>query len=77
MECLISDSKDIHFLNYDCQIDKLKSLKQLEGFMGNDIRETSVAFDIDRKLTEEELIEVEKYCTHDVEANIRSFKYAI
>jgi len=59
--------KDIHFLNYDCQIDKLKSLKQLEGFMGNDIRETSVAFDINRKLTEEELIEVEKYCTHDVE----------
>ena len=65
--------KDIPFLNYDCQIDKLKSLKQLEGFMGNDIRETSIPFDIKRKLTKEELIEVEKYCTHDVEQTLEVF----
>ena len=33
------------------------SLKQLEGFLGNEIKETSVPFDIDRKLTEEEISE--------------------
>jgi hypothetical protein len=52
-------------LNYDCSVG-FRSLKELEAFMGNDIRETSVPFDIDRKLTEEELEEVKQYCTHDV-----------
>ena len=42
------------------------SLKTLEGFMGSDIRETTVPFDIDRKLTSAELEEVIKYCRHDV-----------
>lgn len=42
-------------------------LKTLEGFMGSDIRETTVSFDIDRKLTPEELEEVIFYCKHDVE----------
>lgn len=42
-------------------------LKTLEGFMGSDIRETTVPFDIDRKLTEKELKEVIFYCRHDVE----------
>lgn len=58
--------KDIQLYNYDCQIDKLKSLKQLEGFMGNDIRETSVSFNINRKLNKQEINETIKYCTHDV-----------
>lgn len=48
-------------------------LKTLEGFMGNDIRETSVPFDIDRPLTEDEKRETEKYCTHDVEQTIEVF----
>ena len=43
------------------------SLKTLEGFMGSDIRETTVPFNIDRKLTASELSEVVKYCRHDVE----------
>ena len=42
------------------------SLKQLEGFMGNEIKETDVPFDIDRKLTEKELEETIKYCKSDV-----------
>ena len=42
-------------------------LKTLEGFMGSDIRETTVPFDIDRKLTKSELDEVIYYCRHDVE----------
>lgn len=42
-------------------------LKTLEGFMGVDIRETTVPFDIDRELTPKELEEVIFYCSHDVE----------
>lgn len=48
-------------------------LKQLEGFMGNDIRETTIPFDIDRKLTVPEIQETIKYCTHDVEQTIEVF----
>lgn len=66
--------KKIELLIYDVMIDKMKSLKQLEGFMGNDIRETTVPFDIDRKLTDEEVKEVIKYCVHDVEQTIEVFK---
>lgn len=48
-------------------------LKSLEGFMGNDIKESSVPFDIDRKLTQEEIEETIKYCRHDVEQTIEVF----
>jgi len=41
-------------------------LKALESSLGLDIKETSIPFDINRKLTKEELEEVEKYCTWDV-----------
>lgn len=58
--------------NYDV-VTSFHSLKQLEGFMGNDIRESSVPFDIDRKLTPEELAETIKYCRHDVEQTIEVF----
>ncbi|MCB4406169.1 hypothetical protein FVP37_14330, partial [Staphylococcus aureus] len=46
----------IQLFNYDVQTG-FHSLKQLEAFMGNDIRETSVNFDVDRKLTESEIHE--------------------
>lgn len=42
------------------------SLKTLEGFMGKNIHETSVPFDIDRKLTAQELTETINYCRDDV-----------
>mgnify|MGYP003585555273 CR=1 FL=1 len=48
-------------------------LKQLEGYMGNDIRETDVSFKTARKLTEAELRQVEKYCRHDVEQTMEVF----
>ena len=44
----------------------LHSLKELEGFMGHDIKETTVSFDTNRKLTETEIQEVVGYCTNDV-----------
>ena len=43
-------------------------LKTLEGFMGMDIEETQVDFNIDRPLTDEERELTVKYCKHDVEA---------
>lgn len=65
--------RKIQLFNYDIMIDKTKGLKQLEGFMGNDIRETSVNFNIERKLTTEEIAEVIKYCEHDVEQTMEVF----
>lgn len=50
-----------------------RGLKYFEGAMGNDIRESTVPFDIDRKLTPQELSEVIQYCTHDVEQTIEVF----
>lgn len=50
------------------------SLKQLEGFMGENIKESSVSFTIDRKLTSDELNEVIEYCRHDVQQTIKVFE---
>lgn len=63
----------IQLYNYDIMTDKFKGLKQLEGFMGNDIRETTVSFDINRKLTQKEIEEVIFYCNHDVEQTMQVF----
>lgn len=66
------------FINYDVMPNPPVGLKTLEGFMGNNIKESSVPFDIDRKLTPEELEETIKYCRHDVHQTIKVFieKYA-
>jgi DNA polymerase len=53
--------------------DERISLKTLEGFMGKNIHETSVPFDIDRKLTEQELRETLDYCRDDVYNTIDVF----
>jgi DNA polymerase len=64
----------IKLLNYDVSKGKTDyGLKTLEAFMGNNIKETSVPFNIDRKLTSEEIDETIKYCTHDVEQTIEVF----
>ena len=44
------------------------SLKEAEGYMGMSVEESSVDFDISRKLTNKELEEVLQYCVHDVDA---------
>ena len=44
------------------------SLKAIEGHLGLDIRESTVDFDLNRKLSEEELRETVRYCKHDVDA---------
>ena len=64
--------RKIFLINYD--VAPLNySLKQMEGFQGHNIHETSVDFNIDRPLTEEEKRLTEKYCTNDVEETLNVF----
>lgn len=52
-------------MNYDCSVG-FRGLKELEAFMGHDIRESSVPWNVNRKLTNQEIEETLKYCKHDV-----------
>lgn len=45
------------------------SLKAIEGHLGLSVEESTVPFDIDRALTEDELKETRKYCIHDVDTD--------
>lgn len=63
----------IPMINYDVFTSKSSGLKTLEGFMGNNIKETSVPFDIDRKLTSKEIEETIGYCGTDVDNTIEVF----
>lgn len=65
--------KQIPLLNYDVMLGTDRDLKSFEGFMGNNIKETSVPFDIDRKLTPEEIEQTIFYCRHDVQQTIEVF----
>ena len=63
----------IHLINFDVMPNPPVGLKSMEGFMGSNIKETDVPFDIDRKLTQHEINETVKYCRHDVEQTIEVF----
>lgn len=65
--------KQIPLLNYDVMLGTDRGLKSFEGFMGNNIKETSVPFDIDRKLTPEEIEQTIFYCRHDVQQTMEVF----
>lgn len=65
--------RKIQMYNFDIMYRNDRGLKSLEGFMGNNIKETSVPFDLDRKLTVNEINETIKYCRHDVEQSIEVF----
>jgi len=65
--------RSIRLYNYDCATRTDRGLKAFEGFMGNNIKETDVDFDIDRKLTEDEIQQTLKYCRHDVEQTMEVF----
>lgn len=66
--------RKLYMVNYDVFHRKTdRGLKTLEAYLGNDICETTVPFDIDRKLTEAEIAETVKYCHHDVEQTIEVF----
>lgn len=64
-------------ITLDCfqQADVSKpSLKKIEANMGANIYESLIDFNIDRKLTEEELEETIQYCSYDVQMTIEIFK---
>lgn len=63
----------IPMINYDVMPNPPVGLKTMEGFLGSNIKETGVPFDIDRKLTRAEIEETIKYCRHDVEQTIKVF----
>jgi hypothetical protein len=69
---VVKQGYKIPFNNFDIATG-FHSLKQLEGFMGSMIKESSIPFDIKRKLTKEEIEETIRYCTHDVEETIEVF----
>nr|DAS45590.1 MAG TPA: DNA polymerase [Caudoviricetes sp.] len=60
----------ITMINFDTMLRTDTGLKSLEAFMGNDIRETSVPFNINRRLTKKEIEQTSFYCNHDVEQTI-------
>lgn len=64
---------NIPFYTFDIKTKRDESLKQLEGFMGDSVEETTVDFTIKRPLTDQELKEVIHYCTHDVEETVKIF----
>lgn len=68
-ECPLLKDFYFRFNNVDIKDDMQMglSLKAIEGHLGMSVKESSVPFDIDRPLTEEERREVEFYCDHDVD----------
>ena len=71
----IDDYYSSPILSYDVMGDGcFMSLKQNEGFMGMDIVESVVPFDIPRPLTAEEKADVEKYNRADLYGTLERFK---
>lgn len=63
----------IQMVIYDVMPNPPIGLKTLECFMGSNVKETDVSFDLNRKLTREEIEQTIEYCRHDVEETIRVF----
>lgn len=68
-ECPMLRDFYFNFNNVDIKDDMQMglSLKAIEGHLGINVQESTVPFDIDRPLTEEEKAETEFYCDHDVD----------
>ena len=54
--------------------DSYRSLKELELFMGENIKESSVPFDLNRYPTKTEIDELITYCLHDVKMTFKVFE---
>ena len=63
----------IRMINYDTKLGDDKGLKLLEGMLGNDIRESTIPFNLPRKMTESEIEETIQYCRHDVQQTVEVF----
>ena len=68
-ECPMLQDQFFRFNNVDIKDDMQMglSLKAIEGHLGMSVEESTVSFDIDRPLTEDEKKETLKYCIHDVD----------
>lgn len=66
----IMQSNPVFISSFDIRDDMYEglSLKACEGHLGMSVVESSVPFDLDRPLTDEELEETIFYCKHDVDA---------
>lgn len=64
--------RNVFLINYDVA-PLNNSLKQLEGFQGHNIHESSVDFRIDRPLTDAEITETVEYCLNDVKETMGVF----
>jgi hypothetical protein len=73
---VVKNAKKYHLNNYDVIL-KDKSLKQLEAFMGDMIKETDVPFDIERKLTGDEIRQIKEYNIHDVKETLKTLDSTI
>lgn len=71
---VVKNGKKYPLINYDVIL-KDKSLKQLEGFMGDTIKETDVPFDTKEQLTNEQVEEIIKYNIHDCRETLEVLKY--
>ena len=69
--------RNYKFESLDCfqQIDpSMPGLKKIESNMGRMILESSISFDIERELSESEIVEILRYCEYDVETTIDVYK---
>lgn len=69
--------RNYKFESLDCfqQIDVgMPGLKKVEGNMGKMILESSISFEIERPLTDEEYLDVLEYCKYDVDMTIEVYK---
>ena len=67
----------VPMINYDVMPNPPVGLKTMEGFLGSNIKETEVPFDIDRPLTQQEIDQTVFYCRHDVEETIKVFMQTV
>lgn len=63
----------IPMINYDVMPNPPVGLKTMEGFLGSNIKETEVSFNINRPLTQKEIEQTIFYCRHDVEQTVKVF----
>ena len=63
----------IPMINYDVMPNPPVGLKTMEGFLGSNIKESDVPFNIDRPLTPQEIEQTVFYCRHDVQETIKVF----
>lgn len=63
----------VSMINYDVMPNPPVGLKTMEGFLGSNIKETEVPFNINRPLTQKEIEQTIFYCRHDVEQTVKVF----